>query len=90
MSTLVYLALAAAAGRAAGRWLGGGVPYVAAGASLGGVIGAVLLALPFGDQGPALLTVALLPAAAGAALGAAAAALLIRMAARRAASAPSG
>ena len=70
MSVLTYLALAIAGGWLADRVLPGRPPYGAAAAALAGIVFAVLLALPLGDQGPHLLEVAVLPAAVGALLGA--------------------
>ncbi len=70
MSALVYCALAAAAGAVAGRIRSEHVPYAAAVCALGGLLVSVLVSLPLGDQGPHLLEVAVLPAAAGALCGA--------------------
>lgn len=85
MSALVYVLLATVAGVAADRLLPGAVPYGAVAAALAGLIVAVLVSLPLGDQGPQVLTVAVMPAAAGAWLGALAMRLLLaRLTARSA------
>jgi hypothetical protein len=75
VSTLVYIALAIVIGRMIGGIRSAQLPYSAPACMLAAVIGAVSVSLPFGDQGPHLGAVAVIPAVAGALAGA----LLMRM-----------
>lgn len=70
MSTLLYLTFGVLAGAAADRLLPRALPYGWLAAALAAVIGSALISLPLQDQGPTLLTVAVIPAAAGALIGA--------------------
>jgi len=69
MSALLYLLLSGAAGLIAGI-NATKVPYAAAACALAALIVSVTVSLPLGDQGPHLLQVAVIPAAAGALVGA--------------------
>lgn len=77
MSTLLYLLLGALAGWLATRLPPGRAPYELTVTAPAAIVGAVLLSLPLGDQGPDLARVAVAPAAAGALLGAGALHLML-------------
>lgn len=77
MSTLLYLLLGALAGLLVTRLLPRRQPYELIVSAPAAVVGAVLLSLPLGDQGPRLAQVAVGPAVIGALLGAGALHLLL-------------
>ena len=70
MSTLVYIALAIVIGRIIGGVRTAHLPYAAQACMFAAMLGAVTVSLPFGDQGPHLGAVAVIPAVVGALTGA--------------------
>jgi hypothetical protein len=75
VSTFVYIALAIVIGRIIGGVCAAQLPFSAPACMLAAVIGAVSVSLPFGDQGPHLGAVAVIPAVVGGLAGA----LLLRV-----------
>jgi uncharacterized membrane protein YeaQ/YmgE (transglycosylase-associated protein family) len=70
VSALIFVLVAAASGWVVDRMTPDRLPYGAGVTALAALIGSVLVALPLGDLGPHVVTVAVIPAVAGALGGA--------------------